>query len=394
MEFGLIPPEINSGRMYAGPGAGSMIAAAEAWDVLSRELYATATSYSVLLSNVTAGWRGPSSLAMAAAVAPYIAWLSGTAAQAEYTANQAKQAAAAYENAYLATVPPPVVGANRTLLAMLVATNLLGQNTSAIAAAEAAYGEMWAQDAAAMYAYAGTSSSAATLTPFSAPPRTTSQDGAAGRVAAQTASAGQAAAVQQVSSTLAPTLQAAADPPSAQTIATYLTSFFNATIGPYNLLKIYSPLGSFYDLGVQTFLAPFNNFNMQAAYGAALGRVASSIASPAAAFQSVGGPASVGTQLSADVGRAGLVGNLSVPQGWVSAAPEMRSVAMVLPQSARATFPSMLGEDGDGSVLSSMALSGMAGRTITGVGPATPTIGGGRIADTAMTATIIVIPED
>lgn len=32
-----------------------------------------------------------------------------------------------------------------------VATNILGQNTPAIAATETQYAEMWAQDAAAMY---------------------------------------------------------------------------------------------------------------------------------------------------------------------------------------------------------------------------------------------------
>ncbi|HEY4792642.1 MAG TPA: PPE domain-containing protein, partial [Mycobacterium sp.] len=28
MDFALLPPEINSGRMYAGPGSGSMMTAA------------------------------------------------------------------------------------------------------------------------------------------------------------------------------------------------------------------------------------------------------------------------------------------------------------------------------------------------------------------------------
>ena len=52
-------------------------------------------------------------------------------------------------------MPPPVIEANRTLLMTLIATNILGQNTPAIAATEAHYMEMWAQDAAAMYGYAG-----------------------------------------------------------------------------------------------------------------------------------------------------------------------------------------------------------------------------------------------
>ena len=71
------------------------------------------------------------------------------------------------------TVPPAVVAANRAQLAALVATNVLGQNTPAIAVTEALYGEMWAQDAAAMYGYAGSSAAAATVTPFSSPPQTT-----------------------------------------------------------------------------------------------------------------------------------------------------------------------------------------------------------------------------
>ena len=89
-------------------------------------------------------------------------WMNATAAQAEQAADQATAAASAYETAFTATVPPPVIVANRTLLASLVATNILGQNTPAIATTEAQYTEMWAQDATAMYGYAGSSSAAAT----------------------------------------------------------------------------------------------------------------------------------------------------------------------------------------------------------------------------------------
>jgi PPE-repeat protein len=32
MDFGALPPEINSGRMYTGPGCGSTLAAAAACD--------------------------------------------------------------------------------------------------------------------------------------------------------------------------------------------------------------------------------------------------------------------------------------------------------------------------------------------------------------------------
>ncbi|WP_141769458.1 PPE domain-containing protein, partial [Mycobacterium tuberculosis] len=92
-------------------------------------------------------------------------------AQAEQAATQARAAAAAFEAAFAATVPPPLIAANRASLMQLISTNVFGQNTSAIAAAEAQYGEMWAQDSAAMYAYAGSSASASAVTPFSTPPQ-------------------------------------------------------------------------------------------------------------------------------------------------------------------------------------------------------------------------------
>src|SRR6516162_3780901 len=192
IDFGALPPEINSGRMYAGPGAGSMLAAAAAWDGLSAELQSGASFYQSVISGLTSGpWLGPSSKAMATAVAPYIAWMSATAGQAELAAAQAQAAAAAYAAAFAATVPPPEIAANRALLMMLIATNFFGQNTSAIAATEAQYAEMWAQDAAAMYGYA--SSSAATtaqVTPFTAAPQTTNGAGLAAQGAASAQSAG------------------------------------------------------------------------------------------------------------------------------------------------------------------------------------------------------------
>ncbi|MGH3530925.1 MAG: PPE family protein, partial [Mycobacterium sp.] len=135
MDFGALQPEINSARMYAGAGSGPLLAAASAWDGLAAELASAATSYSSVVSGRAGGsWLGPGSAAMAAAAAPYAAWMSVTATQAEQTANQARAAAAAYEAAFAMTVPPPVIAANRSLLMSLVATNVLGQNTPAIAA--------------------------------------------------------------------------------------------------------------------------------------------------------------------------------------------------------------------------------------------------------------------
>ena len=188
-DFGGLPPEINSGKIYTGPGSAPLLAAASAWDALASELQTTAASYASTIGELTTSWQGPSSAAAADAAAPYTAWLSNTAAQAEQTASQAQAAAAAYEAAFAASIPPPVIAANRALLAALVATNFLGQNTPAIAATEATYAEFWAQDAIAMYGYAGAATTASQLTPFTAAPATTNDSGQANQSAAAANSA-------------------------------------------------------------------------------------------------------------------------------------------------------------------------------------------------------------
>lgn len=74
MDFGILPPEVNSGRMYAGPGAGPMLAAAAAWDGLAAGLESTAHSYESVLLELAKGWTGPSATAMASAASPYASW--------------------------------------------------------------------------------------------------------------------------------------------------------------------------------------------------------------------------------------------------------------------------------------------------------------------------------
>lgn len=95
-DFGALPPEINSGRMYTGPGSGPMMAAASAWDALAAELSSAASGYSSVIAELTSSpWLGPASRSMMSAVAPYVTWLSAAAAQTETAASQARAAAAA-----------------------------------------------------------------------------------------------------------------------------------------------------------------------------------------------------------------------------------------------------------------------------------------------------------
>ncbi|OCB32081.1 hypothetical protein A5675_24830 [Mycobacterium malmoense] len=216
MDFASLPPEVNSGLMYAGPGAGPILAAAAGWDALAAQLEATASGYAAELAALTGlAWSGPSSLLMTAAATPYVEWLTSVAAQAVQTAAQAYSAAAAYEAAFAVTVPPPVIAANRAQLMALIATNFLGQNAPAIAATETQYMEMWVQDATAMYGYAAASESASTLTPFDEPPQTTNPAGqdAQAQTVAQAAAQNATGVTQQLASTNATmhTLSSTAD---------------------------------------------------------------------------------------------------------------------------------------------------------------------------------------
>ncbi len=132
MHFAVLPPEVNSGRIYAGPGVGPMLAAASAWNDLANELHSSADDFESVVSGLTSDpWRGPAAASMSASTVPQTEWLRTTAAQA---GAQAEAAASAYESAYSMTVAPSQVAANRAQQMTLQATNGLGQDASAIAA--------------------------------------------------------------------------------------------------------------------------------------------------------------------------------------------------------------------------------------------------------------------
>jgi PPE-repeat protein len=336
LDFGALPPEINSARMYSGPGPGSMLAAAAAWQSLADELNAAAANYGSVVATVTSGpWTGPSSVSMAAAVAPYVTWLGTTGAQAEQAAAQAAAAVGAYESAYAATVPPIVVAANRSLLAMLVATNILGQNTPAIATTEAHYAEMWAQDAAAMYGYASASATAAQVTPFATPPQTTNPDGLTGQ-AVGTAGGTDVESLMssgpQLISGMPQTLQSLASPQGVASLASSGTDSSSSSTSSLSMLNSLSTplrmatmpmsmLSRLFTAGSTANAARAVNTaanELGAAQSAGLGSGTSVLASTGFA----GAPV-----ISAGMGQATTAGALSVPSSWVGAVPSTSAAA-------------------------------------------------------------------
>src|SRR5271156_1321728 len=344
--------------MYSGPGPGPLLAASEAWGGLAAELGFAASGYGSALAELTSNsWVGPTSTAMISAVTPYIDWLTSTGAQAEETANHARAAVAAYEAAFAMTVPPPVIAANRALLAALVATNFFGQNPPAIMMTEALYAEMWAQDAAAMYGYAGASQVASQVTPFVQPPQTANPDGtssqadAVAKAAATPASQAATVAQNAVSSAPTTTTQTAASTalPTASSSATtppttlipWLQTLWQNTVANFpsggwgvgltggssgNLNTMRQVLQAYFAVGLGNFGYGYGQQLIAPAQATALEKGLGFM--PAGAgLPSIGGTAGVSgapftaSSVTAQMGEASTLGRLSVPAGWQGSTP-------------------------------------------------------------------------
>ncbi|OCB35190.1 hypothetical protein A5676_24205 [Mycobacterium malmoense] len=378
IDFGAFPPEFNSARMYAGPGPVSLVAAAVAWDGLAAELHTAAACYRSVIAGLTSGrWLGPSSLTMASAFAPYMAWTAGAAARAAEAAGQARLAVEIYEAAFAMTVPPPAVAANRVQLATLIATNFFGQNSAAIAATEAEYGEMWAQDAAAMYEYAAGSAAACEVTPFSPPPNVTDPAG----VASQSSAVAQAetltathSSLSNVVSSVPNALHGLSSPmtagtatltdlggtagPAAGTAAGTVTDSATSSLMSSLVSSVPSSIPTYFMaaatplygmssiLGMAQTGQGLANGAMAAANAA--GAAASGAANAAAGAASAGAGAlgSLGSGVVGSLGSAASLGPLAVPASWTSVIPAAHSAASALPTISLAganTPPSIMG---------------------------------------------------
>jgi PPE-repeat protein len=331
-----------------------MLAAAEAWETTAAELYSAANSYQSVVSGLTAGpWLGPSSVTMASAASSYAAWLSRTAAQADQTAGQALAAVAAYEGAFAATVPPPEIAANRSLLMSLVATNLLGQNTSAIAATEAQYGEMWAQDTGAMYGYAASAASATHVTPFTAPQQNTNPGGLASQASAEA-----------THSTASQTSQTLSSVPAQ--LSNFLSGGTTNSLTPLDILGVGAD-GVAY--GLDAPLSPLSAVSLPIdLIGAQTGLHTDDIVSG----WSEGGPAPetvvatpnvVSTTVSAGLGEAKPIGALSVPPTWAAATPAVRPIALALPATSIGIDEQAM-TNGMGDMFGEMTLANAAARAV------------------------------
>jgi PPE-repeat protein len=328
--------------------------------------------------------------------------MAATAGQAEETGAQAKAAVAAYEAAFAMTVPPPVIATNRALLMALIATNFFGQNTPAIMATEAAYVEMWAQDAAAMYGYQAAAQAASVLSPFTVPAQATSPAGLAGQAAAvaQAVSTSPGTSAQ----TVAP-LTTAMSTPLGFSLSTPLSSFApdalaelasiassmssSSSASPLSLLTTLTSSSTALTSGISLAsgtgsAASMSTLGLSAigSAGSLVGSVGSRSAVLANQIRMLGltlgngfgsgtgafGAPGIGTaQVTAGVGQAASLGTLSVPQSWASAAPAFSHLGSALPGAGVSATPAVSpGEPGgmlNGMPMLPNAMRGMGAPT-------------------------------
>jgi PPE-repeat protein len=374
-DFAARPPEVNSTMVYSGAGAGPLTAAAATFGTLSSELSTNAAAYESIISQLTGtDWTGPSSAAAATSAQQNIDWLNTTSVQLQEAAAKATASAAAYEAAFAATIPPPVVLANRAQLAALVATNILGQNTPAIAANEALYGEFWAQDATALTTYAANAAAAAQVTPLVEPTQSTNPGGTGAQAAAVSSAANSNASnsglnglLQGLQSTASSAATPAASTAAASAAATSpLYGAMQQLFGvPFisNSINTINVTGSWFLFIGMSAIPLLSHFVAGAPFGFTMSDTTPLGAGLGFGTTLAGATSAGGAGTLAGMGTAAEVGGLSVPAGWSAAAP-----------GAAATEATLAGSGW--TAAADEAATGMGGGGMNGVMPGMASAGG------------------
>ncbi len=291
-----------------------------------------------------------------------------------------------------------VIAANRVLLTTLIATNFFGQNTPAIAATEAQYMEMWAQDAAAMYGYAASSAHATVLSPYQSPPNTSTPEGvlnqglAVAQAAEPAGNSGQTAAAATTQLTQAATVPQLLGQLSSWTATTWPFSMIESQIQDLLTYGLPTPTNNWLGLVPANYTTLLKQ-TLQAYFGVGIANFGWSIGQqtfngigttagsggawyPTPQFAglhlgSISGVSSVsgdtGGAVLASAGQAGKVGMLSVPSNWATPTSEVTlasAVAEETPVQPGATAPG--GESN--ALLRGMPAGVVGGRRTAGYG--------------------------
>jgi len=287
-------------------------------------------------------------------------------------------------------VPPAEVLANRTEVASLLQTNILGQNNAAIAAAEAEYAQFWAQDVAALSSYAASSSAATSgLGSFTEAPQTTNDSGQATQSAAVAAASTTSGTtdLQTIITELETDLSqfstdltgadtaytnfwtdAIGTLPGGSSLSSLYTNFYSLVSGAGSQATFTNVANSTASLGI----SQWKNFGFYQpwSHGLGLGSLNGGLSSPGHFGAGLGARAA-----SAAIGSAQTVGKLSVPPSWAGATPAIRLASTALPDTSFAAAPaatadvplSLLNQGTLGS-LAGGALGSPASRVVSSTG--------------------------
>lgn len=194
----------------------------------------------------------------------------------------------------------------------------------AIAAVEARYGEMWAQDAAAMYGYAAASAAAGRLNPLTGPSAVTNPAGIAGQAATvgqAAAGSAQQAGLNNLISNLPNAVMSLASPARSEAQVSGLNAVLSYFTNPNPLFVDHAwhgVSGVMADFGMALITSNDGADAATEVTASGAGSVAAATAAPAGAVTSAGVGA---TPIVAGLGTAPAVGRLSVPASWSTAAP-------------------------------------------------------------------------
>lgn len=338
MDFTIFPPEFNSLNIQGS--ARPFLVAANAWKNLSNELSYAASRFESEINGLITSWRGPSSTIMAAAVAPFRAWIVTTASLAELVADHISVVAGAYEAAHAAHVPLPVIETNRLTRLALATTNIFGIHTPAIFALDALYAQYWSQDGEAMNLYATMAAAAARLTPFSP--------------LAPIANPGALARLYELIGSVSETVGSFAAPATKNRPSKLWTLLTKGTY-PLTAARISS-------IPVEYVLAFVEGSNM----GQMMGNLAMRSLTPTLKGPLELLPNAVRPAVSATLGNADTIGGLSVPPSWVadkSITPLAKAVPTSAPGGPSGTSWAQLGL----ASLAGGAVGAVAARTRSGV---------------------------
>ncbi|SLF48361.1 PPE domain-containing protein [Mycobacteroides abscessus] len=147
------PPEVNDFTLRLGAGPAAHTPQVAAYTTVAGNYIAQTSQIMATTAATVPSWDGVGGAAMGAEAGAKAGWHSIVGSFATKAASTIGSMVAAYGAAIAASIPAAVSIANRVRQAALIASNIIGQNSIAIAEGEVEYMEQWGQNGTVMTGY-------------------------------------------------------------------------------------------------------------------------------------------------------------------------------------------------------------------------------------------------